>query len=69
MLKFFSWWIDSGKLSNTLLLTLAIWVIIHLVSILKDGYYISKEPHKWIAWIEMVMMAAICTLAIYQIGF
>lgn len=67
MLRFLIWLANSGILSNALLLALSIWVIIHLVSILKDGYCKSIEPHKWIAWLEMVMMVAICTLAIYQI--
>jgi hypothetical protein len=66
-MNFIQWFISTNKLSNALLIALAIWVIIHLISILKDGYYISIEPHKWIAWGELVLMVSIITLGIWRL--
>jgi hypothetical protein len=60
-------WANSGGLSNALLLALAINTTVILASILKDGYCKVIEPHKWIAWMEMVMMVGIMVLAIYKL--
>jgi uncharacterized membrane protein YbhN (UPF0104 family) len=67
VLKFFIWFINTGLLSNGLLLVLAINTTVILVSILKDGYCKAVESHKWIAWMELVMMIGVMVLAVNRI--
>jgi hypothetical protein len=67
ILNFFIWLINTGILSNCLLLALAINTTVILVSIVKDGYCRAVEPHKWIAWTELVMMVGVMVLAVDRI--
>jgi hypothetical protein len=67
MLKFLFWFIDTDLMSNALLLALTINTTFILVSIVKDGYCKCVEPHRWIAWLELVMIIGVIVLAVNRI--
>jgi hypothetical protein len=54
-------------MSNGLLLALAINTTVILISIIKDGYCNAIERHKWIVWLELVMMIGVMVLAVNRI--
>jgi hypothetical protein len=56
MIKAILWFINSDSAITAIMIGLALWVILHLVSIIKDGYYLSKEPSRIIAMSEIILM-------------